>query len=278
MKTSSTNISLGQYKAKELFWFFDELSEEERILSYRFGWEIYDQKKLFFEDFYSFHKAKGVFLQTMGYLIALILFFSVSYIIIVHPSALKFALGGFVLAGSLMTFWVLIGKARKNLREAKRFFNYIDPIANPENFEAFQRLELNDIKDAELFYFNLRKGIDYHEDQTQVIEYDKTVSLLAIEMLLGDLGILNDLKQRLIQKDHRIKSGAFDKVLSSVVGGTDRGIRDYFSKISPEIAKSKHLNAKRKEQLLKVKEIFINAGLREKAVEIDDFIQKRSDL
>lgn len=278
MKTFNTNFSLGQYKTKELFWFFDELSEEARILAYRLGWDIFDQRKLFFEDFHSFHKSKGVFLQTLGYLIALILFFSVFYIIIVHPSALKFALGGFVLAGSIMSFWVLIGKARKNLREAKRFFNYIDPISNPENFEAFQKLDLSDIKGAELFYFNLRKGIDYHEDQSQVIEYDKTVSLLAIEMLLGDLGILNDLKQKLLQKDHCIKSGAFDKVLSSVVGGTDRGIRDYFSKISPEIAKSKHLNPKRKEQLIKVKEIFINAGLREKAVEIDDFIQKRTDL
>lgn len=97
-------------------------------------------------------------------------------------------------------------------------------------------------------------------------------------MMLGELGALNDLKQKLIQSDHKIKSGSFDKVVSSVVGGTDRGIRDYFSKISPEIANSRSLTSKRKEQLIKVKEIFINAGLREKAVDIDDFIQKRTDL
>lgn len=134
------------------------------------------------------------------------------------------------------------------------------------------------MKDAEAFYESLRKGNDYQEEQNDVVEYDKTVSLLAIEMMLGELGALNDLKQKLIQSDHKIKSGSFDKVVSSVVGGTDRGIRDYFSKISPEIANSRSLTSKRKEQLIKVKEIFINAGLREKAVDIEDFIQKRTDL
>ena len=95
------------------------------------------------------------------------------------------------------------------------------------------------MKDAEAFYESLRKGNDYQEEQNDVVEYDKTVSLLAIEMMLGELGALNDLKQKLIQSDHKIKSGSFDKVVSSVVGGTDRGIRDYFSKISPEIANSR---------------------------------------
>lgn len=142
----------------------------------------------------------------------------------------------------------------------------------------FLDLELNDFEGAETFYSNLRKGNDYQEEQIEVVEYDKTVSLLAIELMLGELGVLNDLKQRLLHNDHSIKSGAFDKVVSNVVGGTDRGIRDYFSKISPEIADSSNLSPKRKEQLFKVKEIFNNAGLREKAVLIDDFIQERTNL
>lgn len=278
MKNFDTKNSLGQYKVKELFWFFDELSEEERILAYRMGWQIFDQNKMFFEDYVSFHKRKGIILQALGYSMAVILFLSVVYILLVHPSALKYALGAFVLAGSVMTFFVIMGKAKKNLRETQRFFTFIDPNTKKENFQAFLNLEPNDQKEAESFYENLRKGNDYQEEQDNVVEYDKTVSLLAIEMMLGELGTLNILKQKLLQSDHTIKSGSFDKVLSSVVGGTDRGIRDYFSKISPEIANSKNLSAKRKEQLIKVKEIFINAGLREKAVEIEDFIQKRTDL
>lgn len=278
MKNFDTKNSLGQYKVKELFWFFDELSEEERILAYRMGWQIFDQNKMFFEDYTSFHKRKGIILQALGYSLAAILFLSVVYILLVHPSALKYALGAFVLSGSIMTFFVVMGKARKNLRETQRFFTFIDPNSKKENFQAFLNLGPNDLKEAESFYENLRKGNDYQEEQGIVVEYDKTVSLLAIEMMLGELGTLNNLKQKLLQSDHNIKSGSFDKVVSSVVGGTDRGIRDYFSKISPEIANSKNLSAKRKEQLIKVKEIFMNAGLREKAVDIDDFIQNRTDL
>ena len=278
MKKFGSNLSLGQYKAKESFWYFDELSEEDRILAYRLGWQIFDQNKMFFADFSAFHKRKGYLLQSLGYLIALTLFAAVFFIIMVHPSVLKYAFGIFVLAGSLMTFIVIGGKARKNLRETKRFFNFIDPIQKPENHKVFLDLELNDFEGAETFYSNLRKGNDYQEEQIEVAEYDKTVSLLAIELMLGELGVLNDLKQRLLHNDHSIKSGAFDKVVSNVVGGTDRGIRDYFSKISPEIADSSNLSPKRKEQLFKVKEIFNNAGLREKAVSIDDFIQERSNL
>ena len=278
MKKFGSNLSLGQYKAKESFWYFDELSEEDRILAYRLGWEIFDHNKMFFADFSLFHKRKGFILQSLGYLIASILFLAVFFIILVHPSALKYAFGIFVLAGSLMTFIVIGGKARKNLRETKRFFNFIDPIQKPENHKVFLDLELNDFEGAETFYSNLRKGNDYQEEQVEVVEYDKTVSLLAIELMLGELGVLNDLKQRLLHNDHSIKSGAFDKVVSNVVGGTDRGIRDYFSKISPEIADSTNLSQKRKEQLFKVKEIFNNAGLREKAVLIDDFIQERTNL
>ncbi len=278
MKNFDSKLSLGQYKAKESFWYFDELSEEERILAYRLGWEIFDQKKMFFEDFFSFHKRKGYILQCLGYLIAIILFLAVFFIILVHPSDLKYAFGTFVLAGSIMTFIVIVGKARKNLRETSRFFQFIDPINKPENHRVFLSLELNNFEGAEAFYSNLRKGNDFQEEQIEVVEYDKTVSLLAIELMLGELGVLNDLKQRLLQSDHSLKSGSFDKVVSSVVGGTDRGIRDYFSKISPEIANSSNLTAKRKEQLFKVKEIFNNAGLREKALSIDDFIQERTVL
>ncbi len=278
MKNFDTKLSLGQYKAKESFWYFDELSEEDRILAYRLGWDIFDQNKMFFADFSSFHRRKGLILQGLGYSIAVILFLSVFFIILVHPSALKYALGAFVLAGSLMTFIVIAGKARKNLRETRRFFHYIDPINKPENYKAFQSLEQNDYEGAEIFYSNLRKGIDFQEEQIEVVEYDKTVSLLAIELMLGELGILNYFKQRLLQSDPSLKSGSFDKVVSNVVGGTDRGIRDYFSKISPEIANSDNLSPKRKEQLYNVKEIFNNAGLREKAVSIDDFIQERTNL
>ncbi|MEB2774549.1 hypothetical protein SYJ56_04485 [Algoriphagus sp. D3-2-R+10] len=278
MKKFDPNLSLGQYKTKESFWYFDELSEEERILAYRLGWEIFDQSKMFFADFSSFHKRKGFILQSLGYSIAAVLFLSVFFIILVHPSDLKYAFGGFVLAGSLMTFIVIMGKARKNLRETQRFFNYIDPIDKPENFKAFQSLQLNDDEGAETFYSNLRKGNDYQEEQIEIVEYDKTVSLLAIEFLIGNLGELNDLKQKALQQDPELTSGGFDKVVSSVMGGTDRGVRDYFSKISNEILTTKKLSSKRKEQLFKVREIFVKAGLREKAVSIDDFIQERTNL
>lgn len=119
MKKFGSNLSLGQYKAKESFWYFDELSEEDRILAYRLGWEIFDHNKMFFADFSLFHKRKGFILQSLGYLIASILFLAVFFIILVHPSALKYAFGIFVLAGSLMTFIIIGGKARKNLRETK---------------------------------------------------------------------------------------------------------------------------------------------------------------
>ena len=173
MKKFDTKISLGQYKAKESFWYFDELSEEERILAYRLGWEIFDRNKMFFADFSSFHKRKGFILQSLGYSIAAILFLSVFFIILVHPSDLKYALGGFVLAGSLMTFIVIVGKARKNLRETRRFFQYIDPINKPENHKAFQSLALNDYEEAEKFYSNLRKGNDYQEEQIEVVSCER---------------------------------------------------------------------------------------------------------
>ena len=278
MKNFETKHSLGQYKAKESFWYFDELPEEERILAYRLGWEIFDENKMFFADFSSFHRRKGLILQSLGYLIALTLFLSVFFIILVHPSGLKYAFGGFVLAGSLMTFLVIMGKSRKNLRETKRFFNYIDPIDKPDNFKAFQSLQLNDEEGAETFYSNLRKGNDYQEEQIEIVEYDKTVSLLAIEFLIGNLGELNDLKQKALQQDPELSSGGFDKVVSSVMGGTDRGVRDYFSKISNEILTTKKLSSKRKEQLFKVREIFVKAGLNEKVASIDDFMLNRSDL
>jgi hypothetical protein len=278
MKKFDSNLSLGQYKAKESFWYFDELPEEERILAYRLGWQIFDQNKMFFEDFSAFHKRKGYLLQSLGYLIAVSLFAAVFFIILVHPSVLKYAFGLFVLAGSIMTFIVIMGKARKNLRETRRFFNYIDPIDKPENHKAFLGLDLNDYEGAEAFYSNLRKGIDFKEEQIEVVEYDKTISLLAIEFLIGNPGTLNDLKQKALQKDQEITSGGFDKVISSVIGGTDRGVRDYFSKISTDILSAKELSSKRKEQLFKVREIFVKAGLKRKVASVDDFVGKRTDL
>ncbi len=278
MKKFGSDLSLGQYKAKETFWYFDELSEEERILAYRLGWQIFDRHKMFFEDFSAFHRRRGYLLQSLGYLIALTLFAAVFFIILVHPSVLKYALGLFVFAGSIMTFIVILGKARKNLRETKRFFNYIDPIVKPENHKAFLNLDLDDHEGAEAFYSNLRKGIDYKEELIDLVEYDKTISLLAIEFLIGNPGVLNDLKQKALQKDQEITSGGFDKVISSVIGGTDRGVRDYFSKISTDILSAKELSSKRKEQLFKVREIFAKAGLKRKAAFVDDFIGKRTDL
>lgn len=278
MKKFGSNLSLGQYKAKESFWCFDELSEEDRILAYRLGWQIFDQNKMFFQDFSTFHKRKGYLLQSLGYLIAVTLFAAVFFIILVHPSILKFAFGLFVLAGSIMTFIVIMGKARKNLRETKRFFDYIDPITKPYNYKEFLNLDLNDFEEAEVFYSNLRKGIDYQEEQIELVEYDKTISLLAIDFLIGNPGSLNDLKQKALQQDLELTSGGFDKVISSVIGGIDRGIRDYFSKISHDILTSKDLSGKRKEQLFKVREIFVKAGLKRKVASIDDFIGNRSDL
>lgn len=278
MKKFGSNLSLGQYKAKESFWYFDELSEEDRILAYRLGWQIFDQNKMFFQDFSTFHKRKGYLLQSLGYLIAVTLFAAVFFIILVHPSVLKYALGLFVLAGSIMTFIVIMGKARKNLRETRRFFNYIDPIIKPENHKAFLSLDLNDHEGAESFYSNLRKGVDHKKEKIEVVEYDKTISLLAIEFLIGNPGVLNDFKQKAIQKDPEITSGGFDKVISSVIGGTDRGVRDYFSKISTDILSANELSGKRKEQLFKVREIFAKAGLKRKAALVDDFMGKRTDL
>ena len=278
MKKFGSNLSLGQYKAKESFWYFDELSEEDRILAYRLGWQIFDQNKMFFEDFSAFHKRKAYLLQSLGYLIAVTLFAAVFFIILVHPSVLKYAFGLFVLAGSIMTFIVIMGKARKNLRETRRFFDYIDPLIKPNNYKEFLNLDLNDFEGAEVFYSNLRKGIDYQEEQIEVVEYDKTISLLAIDFLIGTPGSLNDLKQKALQQDLELSSGGFDKVISSVIGGTDRGIRDYFSKISHDILTTKNLSGKRKEQLFKVREIFVNAGLKRKVASIDDFIGNRSDL
>jgi hypothetical protein len=278
MKKFDSNLSLGQYKAKESFWYFDELSEEERILAYRLGWQIFDRHKMFFEDFSAFHRRRGYLLQSLGYLIALTLFAAVFFIILVHPSVLKYALGLFVLAGSIMTFIVILGKARKNLRETRRFFNYLDPIDKPDNHKAFLNLDLDDHQGAETFYSNLRKGIDYKEEKIEVVEYDKTISLLTIEFLIGNPGVLNDLKQKALQKDQELTSGGFDKVISSVIGGTDRGVRDYFSKISNDILTAKELSGKRKEQLFKVREIFVKAGLKRKVASIDDFIGNRSNL
>jgi hypothetical protein len=278
MKIFDPNLSLGQYKAKESFWYFDELSEEDIILAYRLGWQIFDQNKMFFEDFSAFHKRKGYLLQSLGYLIEITLFASVFFIVLIHPSVLKYAFGLFVLAGSIMTFIVIMGKARKNLRETRRFFNYIDPIDKPENHKAFLGLDLDDHERAETFYSNLRKGIDYMEEQIEVVDYDKTISLLAIEFLISHPGVLNGLKQKALQKDQDLTSGGFDKVISCVIGGTDRGVRDYFSKISNNILSSKELSSKRKEQLFKVREIFVKAGLKRKVASIDDFIENRSDL
>jgi len=278
MKKIEADLSLGQYKARESFWFFDELSEEERILAYRLGWQIFDSHKMFFEDFSAFHKRRGYLLQGLGYLIASILIFAVFFIILIHPSALKYAFGLFVLAGSIMAFIVVMGKARKNLRETSRFFNYIDPIGKPENYKAFLGLNLNDYEGAEEFYSNLRKGVDYQEAKIDVVEYDKTISLLAIDFLIGKLGSLNDLKQKLLQQDPELSSGGFDKVVSSVIGGTDRGVRDYFSKISGDILTAKELSGKRKEQLFKVREIFVKAALKRKVASVDDFIANKTDL
>lgn len=278
MKKFESDISLGEYKAKESFWYFDELSEEERVLAYRLGWHVFDSNKMFFEDFSAFHRRRGYLLQGLVYLIAGTLLVSTFFIVLVHPSALKYAFGLFVLAGSIMAFIVIMGKARKNLRETSRFFNYIDPVGKPENYKAFLSLELNDHVGAEEFYSNLRKGIDYQEEQIEVVEYDKTISLLAIDFLIGKPGSLNDLKQKLLQQDPDLSSGGFDKVVSSVIGGTDRGVRDYFSKISSEILNAKELSGKRKEQLFKVREIFVKAALKRKVASVDDFIANRTDL
>lgn len=278
MKKFTSDISLGKYKSKESFWYFDELSEEERILAYRLGWQIFDNHKLFFEDFSSFHKRRGYLLQSLVYLITGSLLVSTFFIVLVHPSALKFAFGMLVLGGWIMTNVIIMGKAKKNLRERSRFFAYIDPVEKPENFEAFLRLNLNDYEAAGAFYSNLRKGIDYQEKEIEVVEYDKTISLLAIDFLIGNPGSLNDLKQKMLQQDPDLSSGGFDKVVSNVVGGTDRGVRDYFSKISTDILTSKELSSKRKEQLLKVREIFVKAALKRKVALLDDFIANRTDL
>lgn len=266
-----------QYRLKEFFGLFDSYSNADRILAYRLGWELFEKDELHPIDFRLFHERKLKILQAGKYLISLALLIAAIFLIVAVESSLKYVGVTFLFFGAVMAFYATLGTSLKSLRETRRFFSYIDQTTKPENYKAFLSLSSQDMEGAENFYSKFRRGEDFLKEKEETTNYDKTVSLLAIELLLGELGVLNDFKQKLLQRDHSIKSGAFDKVLSSVVGGTDRGIRDYFSKISPEIASSNSLSSKRKEQLLKVKEIFIHAGLREKALFIDDFIQKRSD-
>jgi hypothetical protein len=122
----------------------------------------------------------------------------------------------------------------------------------------------------------LRTGKDYVKESIEIVEFDKTISLLAIDFLLGNLGGFNEVKQKALQNDHDLSSGGFDKVTSSDVGETDRGVRAYFSKISQELILSNTLSSKRKDQLFKVRGIFISAGLKRKAALIDDFILNRT--
>jgi hypothetical protein len=267
-----------QYRFNEFFGLFDSSSSAERILAYRQGWDLFEKEELHPIDFKLFHERKLKILQVGKYLISLSLLSAAIFLIVAVESPLKFVGVSFLFFGAIMAFYATLGTSLKSLRETRRFFTFIDQATKPENYQAFLSLSPQDREGAEIFYSKFRRGEDFQGETEESANYDKTVSLLAIELLLGELGILNDFKQKLLQQDHSIKSGAFDKVLSKVVGGTDRGIRDYFSKISPEIANSRCLSSKRKEQLLKVKEIFITAGLREKALFIDDFIQKRADL
>src|SRR5690606_33093574 len=139
---------LWLYKLSEYLLLFDGKSEEERIMAYRYGWQIFSENKHHLEGFSTLVVRRGRFIYlcliyaivftTLSLLLALSIFTIELWMKL--PMAIAFS------GITAVIIYSLIGHTIKNIRETKIFLNYVDPSTKAANFREFESLDFNDLE------------------------------------------------------------------------------------------------------------------------------------
>ncbi|WP_162342703.1 hypothetical protein [Cyclobacterium salsum] len=275
MKKFDPKRPLWLYKLREYLLLFDGSSEEERMLAYRYGWHTFSSNRHHFEDFAHFIRRRKWFI----------------YLSLIYPIILTFL--SLLLAVSVLTIDVtlkvpmalifsgitagiiynLIGNTLKNIRETSIFLKYVDPTEKLANFREFETLDFLDREAALQFYENMRAKRDYTQIEALENRLDKTEKLLALDFLLGEPGILNELINKLCldQNCSLSKEGVY-RVLGEILTASPDNIKKDITKKVIEIRSGECLSRKRIDQLWNVKAVFSQAKLALKACEIDRLI------
>ncbi len=277
MKLLNPNKPLWLYKLSEYLLLLDGNSEEERIMAYRYGWHIFSENKYHFEDFSKLVVRRKWFIYLC--LIYPMAFTALSILlalsVLTIPFWMKLPLAILFSGATALIIYTLIGSTVKNIRETKIFLNYVDPSNKAANFREFEGLDFNGLASAEAFYENMRAKKDYSPIQDIDTKLDKTEKLLAIDFLLGEPGMLNDLINKLcLDQNSRLTKEGIYRVLGELLAASPHNIKKDVTRVIEEIRNAEKLSTKRIDQLKNVKKVFTHSKLTAKANEVDRLISK----
>lgn len=149
MKKFDPNRPLWLYKLREYLLLFNDSSEEERMLAYRYGWHIFSISRKHYEDFSDF--IRFIYLSLIYPILfaffSLLLALSVLKIEVILKVPLAILFSG-ITAGIIYN---LIGNTFKNIRETGIFLKYVNPTEKLANFREFENLDFHDKDGALLF-------------------------------------------------------------------------------------------------------------------------------
>src|SRR5690606_22326484 len=182
------------------------------------------------------------------------------------PFWMKLPLALLFSGAKALIIYTLIGSTVKNIRETKIFLNYVDPSNKAANFREFEGLDFNGLASAEAFYENMRAKKDYSPIKDIDTKLDKTEKLLAIDFLLGEPGMLNDLINKLcLDQNSRLTKEGIYRVLGEILIASPHNIKKDVTRVIEEIRNAEKLSTKRIDQLKNVKEVFTHSKLTAKA-------------
>ncbi len=281
MKPLDLNVSLNDYRIREYFTIYDEYSGEERVRFYRLGWHVFLNNSKSFEQYESFLIGRT---EVWNYLFSIPIYsvIATAIFLVIYNRQLNWS--GFLISFAfigILSFirLVLLRKASNNQAQTKAFLSFIHPEKKKTNFTYFEGIDINDDQSAKQFYLALLKKEDFipaikpeninKEDKNYL---DKTVKLLAIDLMLGSPGALNDMINKLINASEKklTKTGIY-RVLGKILSASPDNIK---STIERElvIIRTDELPEQRIKQLQAVRNLFAEANLNLLANEVDSLL------
>jgi hypothetical protein len=275
MKKFDPQRPLWLYKLWEYLLLYDGRTEEERILAYRYGWNIITCNRQHYEDFSDFIRRRKWFIYLS--LIYPLLFTFLSILLALSSLTIEVTMKvplALVLSGiTAGIIYNLIGNTFKNIRETSIFLTYANPTAKLSNFREFENLDFLEMEAAQLFHENMQAKRDYNLVEISESRLDKTEKLLAIDFLLGGPGTLNELINKLcLDPNCSLSKEGVYRVLGEILSASPSNIKKDIARRVKEIRYGKNLFPKRIDQLRNVKAIFTQSKLGLKASEIDRLI------
>src|SRR5690606_40598405 len=95
----------------------------------------------------------------------------------------------------------------------------------------FESLSFNELESAEAFYENMRAKKNYNSPEVTDTKLDKTEKLLAIDFVLGEPGMLNDLINKLcLDQNSRLTKEGIYRVLGEILIGSPHNTKKYVTR------------------------------------------------